>query len=689
MPDESSPPTRHRSTERRILWATAVFGAVLAIAAGYLALARVGGSLHSLSYDFPFLFNSRRGCEDIRIVYLDEFNGEVLDRRSQAALLDKLGDAGARAVIYDLIFDLPSEDPEVDREFAAAILRFRGVDAEWNPIDGQPQRHVVLACGREEIRQTGAIGERLIPPNDELIVAADDFGLVALVHDKKTFTVRELNTGTRDEPSMTWKAAGLLGAPLDEPERLQPRWLRFLGQPFVEPPAPGIPALGAADVLLDPDPALFRDKVVVVGAKPGIVGEAAGVDLFATPFHRFDLRGELPLTSGVVLQATALSNLVNGDWITRTAARTETWLVVLAGLVAGIGFSRLRPLAGIVVAIGTVVLLAAAGTYSLQSMGVWFPWSVVALLQVPVAYVWGTGSRFYVERFFRVKLGEEQRQLREAFAKYVSPQMLDLLTEQGFQIKTGGEKVEAAVIFTDLANFTTMCERVGDPERIVATLNDYFERTTAHIFEQDGVVIKFIGDAILAVWGAPLPEPEAAPKAARAAWELARQATLEIEGVRIGTRIGLHFGELVAGNIGSARRVDYTLIGDTVNLAARLESLNKILGTGILMSDELRRRIGDEFLVRRIGRFKVKGRKEATILHELLGPASPEGPPPWVDAYHQALEALEADDPATATARLEEVASLRGSADGPSAFLFRQLEAGAIQSGGVIEMTEK
>jgi adenylate cyclase len=264
-----------------------------------------------------------------------------------------------------------------------------------------------------------------------------------------------------------------------------------------------------------------------------------------------------------------------------------------------------------------------------------------------------------------------------------------MLTADGFDIKTGGEKVEAAVIFTDLANFTNMCERVGDPERIVATLNEYFEKTTAHIFEHDGVVIKFIGDAILAVWGAPLKDPDSALKAARAGWKLSHDATLEIEGIMLKTRIGIHFGELVAGNIGSARRVDYTLIGDAVNLAARLESLNKTLGTHILISDEVRQRIGNEFHTRLVGRFKVKGRREVTVIHELLCPAVQCEEPEWVSFYHQALEAYANKDSNEARRLFHAVEESRDQPDGPSRFFINRLNLGEWGRDGAVEMTEK
>lgn len=255
-------------------------------------------------------------------------------------------------------------------------------------------------------------------------------------------------------------------------------------------------------------------------------------------------------------------------------------------------------------------------------------------------------------------------------------------------MKVGGEKVEAAILFTDIEDFTNMSERVGDPEKIVSTLNDYFERTTAHVFDDDGVVIKFIGDAIFAAWGAPLPEPQSAPKAARAAWKLSQSSKEVINGERLNTRIGLHFGEVVAGNIGSVRRVDYTMIGDAVNLAARLESLNKTLGTSILMSDEVQRRLGDEFVTRKVGHFRVKGRREVTIIHELLGPVV-NGTPEWIGIYHEALAALAADNSQQACELFMKTSAAKGEKDGPSAFFMKRLDAGEHISGGIIEMTEK
>jgi adenylate cyclase len=394
--------------------------------------------------------------------------------------------------------------------------------------------------------------------------------------------------------------------------------------------------------------------------------------------------------SGVEMQANALANLIQGNWLVRSSSQFDLWLVSLAGICIGIGLSVLRPAGGILAAFALAAGFAAAGVASVHYGRFWFPWPVAAFLQLPVALVWGVAANLYVERHFRIKLSEEQRAIREAFSKYLSPQMLDRLTREGFTIDPGGEKIQAAMMFTDLENFTNMCERIGDPQRIVDTMNHYFERTTSSIFAHDGVVIKFIGDAIFAAWGAPIHEPEAAAKAARAAWDLFENDKLVVEGDVLRTRIGLHFGEVLAGNIGSTRRVDYTLIGDAVNIAARLESANKILGTHILMSESVVLRIDNSLRRRRVGAFRLKGRKEAVMVYELLGPALQDSEPEWLTTYHDALARLENGDIAGSMDGFARVIKLReGPADGPAAFFLEQIRSGVIGEGGVVALLEK
>ena len=681
---------------RRTEWGTrlvlALAGAVLTVCAGYFALQRMGESLVSLSYDMPFMIHRPGTAGDLRMVFLNQLDENMLDRRPQAKLLEKLGEAGAKAVVYDIIFDHESADPAIDREFAAAIRKFRGVDAAGKPIPGQPQRHVLLACGRKTFNQTGTLGEQLIAPADTLLDAADDFGLVAW--DDDTYIIRKLATGTRDEASLIWKAAQAAGAKLEESDRLAPRWLNYAGPPpehDAHSAAGCIPSCNADIVLLGGvKPDFFRDKIVVIGGEPGIVGDALGKDLFGTPFHRFQIHRKLPLMSGVEVQANGLENLIQHNWLVRSGYGFDLGLIMVAGVLAGVGFSYLRPVRAVIAGGALVAACALAGLLGMHYRGIWFPWSVVAFLQIPVAVVWGIAARSYIERFFRIKLTAEQEAIRAAFAKYLSPQMLDRLTAEGFKTDLGGEKIQAVMLFTDLESFTDMCERTGDPQRVVQTLNDYFERTTGSIFDSDGVVIKFIGDAIFAAWGAPLEEPLGPAKAVRAAWKLFESCKLVVDGVELKTRIGLNYGEVVAGNIGSSRRVDYTMIGDAVNLTARLEGLNKMLETHVLLSEAIRAELDDEFRTRRVGKFRFKGRLEFTEVHELLGPAIAKQDPPWVTAFHRALDALNANQGAQALDLFTAVNAMRGPVgDGPSRFYIERLQAGEVLEDGIVTLREK
>lgn len=691
-PSISKPKGMIRRTELGTRIAAALVGVVLTVFIGHAGLFRMGESIDSLSYDLPFVIHRAGTAPDLRIVYLDELDESFLDRRPQARLLDKLGEAGAKAVVYDIIFDRASDDPAIDREFAEAIRRFRGVDADGRPIVGERQRPVLLACGRKTFNATGMAGEQLIPPTDTLLDAASDFGLVAF--DDDTFIIRKLSSGSLDESSLIWKTAQALGAGLDESGRLEPRWINFAGPP-PDPGDPGtsgpIPSCGAESVLLGGmNTGFFRDKVVVIGGEPGIVGEALGRDLFSTPFHRFEIGGKRPLMSGVEINANGLANLLQGNWLSRSSTGFDLVLIIISGFLAGAGFTFIRPILAILAATTLIAGCGMAGAFSMHFGRIWFPWSVVAFLQVPVALVWGIAARSYLERFFRIKLSAEQQAIRAAFSKYLSPQMLDRMTAEGFRTDLGGEEIQATMMFTDLESFTNMCERIRDPKRIVQTLNGYFERITGSIFDDDGVIIKYIGDGIFAAWGAPLADPDSPVKAVRAAWRLFETDKLVVDGVELRTRIGIHFGDVVAGNTGSTRRVDYTLIGDAVNIASRLESINKPLGTSILMSDAVCSRLNGEFRTRRVGNFRVKGRKDFTVVHELFGPAVEERQPEWITDYHRALDALDQNDIDQALELFSAVNASRGSSgDGPSRFFIEQLKIENSVRDGVVEMKEK
>jgi adenylate cyclase len=233
-----------------------------------------------------------------------------------------------------------------------------------------------------------------------------------------------------------------------------------------------------------------------------------------------------------------------------------------------------------------------------------------------------------------------------AFQKYMPTDLVRALVSQGVEARPGGRQETLTVMFTDLAGFTGISERLGDG--VVPVLAEYLEAASTAIRGRDGTIDKFIGDAVMAFWGAPLPNARHAVDACAAALEcqrlLARQRDRAERdgGTPLRMRIGINTGRMLVGNIGSSERLSYTVIGDPVNVASRLESLGKIYGVEIVIGEDTRAAAGDAVLVRRLDRVAVYGREQGLIIYELLGMSDGrDAPPRWVEAYEAGLAAYE------------------------------------------------
>ena len=227
------------------------------------------------------------------------------------------------------------------------------------------------------------------------------------------------------------------------------------------------------------------------------------------------------------------------------------------------------------------------------------------------------------ERYNEMVAGLEERdRLKETFGRYVTRQVADHLMSQEQQL--GGELVPVTVLFSDIRSFTTISESMP-PRALLDFLNEYFSGMVESILTHRGVVDKFIGDAIMAVFGAPRPEFEDPLRAVRAALEMRDRLAAINDGFRarglpeIRTGIGLHYGQVVAGNMGHSERMEYTVIGDTVNVASRLEGLTKELGVGIIISGQLYEFVKGEVEAERMKSVKVKGRAEEVVVYRVIG----------------------------------------------------------------------
>jgi adenylate cyclase len=223
-------------------------------------------------------------------------------------------------------------------------------------------------------------------------------------------------------------------------------------------------------------------------------------------------------------------------------------------------------------------------------------------------------------------------------------------------------------MFTDLEGFTKMSETLP-PAEVSKILTTYFNQTTRVILEQEGTIIKYIGDAVMAVWGAPLADPKHAERAVLAAWGMSEAGKKEVAGRRLRTRLGVNTGIVLAGNLGSDFRFDYTLIGDTTNFAARLEGLNKYLGTDILISESTKAQLSDAIKLRFLGRFLVVGKKKSVGIYEVVGLAKdfPQEPG-WLTTFNRALEHFTSRELNEAESLMREVIEMSGGKDGPAEF---------------------
>lgn len=311
---------------------------------------------------------------------------------------------------------------------------------------------------------------------------------------------------------------------------------------------------------------------------------------------------------GVEIQANIINMLSSGLGLKPLgAAASSLWLFAATLLPAVIFliFSRsLKPLA--------INVFLGAG-YMVAIISIFERGLAANVIHINAAWILSTFSLFSYRYFSGEK---ERREMRNLFSKYVSQEVLEEILREPAKVKLGGEEKEITVFFSDIRGFTTLSEKTT-PQELVQILNRYFTAMSGAILEKGGVLDKYIGDAIMAFWGAPIDNPLQADRALEAALGMIKKLKeLNIElarefGAELDIGIGLYTGLAVVGNIGSESRFDYTVIGDTVNVASRLEGLNKEYKTKIIIGETTKNRIASNYKFRTLGQVAVKGRKEA------------------------------------------------------------------------------
>ena len=313
----------------------------------------------------------------------------------------------------------------------------------------------------------------------------------------------------------------------------------------------------------------------------------------------------------------------------------------------------------------------------------------VRVVQIVVALAWAIV-------FNSIQLYVQKRLLEQTLAFYLSPKLVakfasDRNILRKF-LKPGAEKQTLTFLFTDIANFTSITEGM-DSDELARNMNLYFEgAVTGCIHPQDGTVVKYIGDAIYAFWNAPEEQSDHPWRACQAALHFHDRITHQMNEQPLITRIGLHTGVANVGNFGSTERVDYTALGENVNLASRMEGLNKYLGTRILATGETYAAVARQLTARGCGRFRLKGFEKAVDVYELIGFSdAATATQVWRDAFECGLQAWRAGAFADAGKAFRQVLEWHPN-DGPAQFYLARIEElkeRPLNWSGEIELKEK
>jgi adenylate cyclase len=554
-------------------------------------------------------------------------------REVWALLLDRLAEAGARVVIFDFLTNPPNNG---DAAFHAALDRHRD--------------KVVLGANfefSENQRQEITPNETLIPSPQLL---DDRVGFVNFWPDPIDGKVRALTYQVTDRQlmgfppqpneevyeSLSARALAKIGHGNDVPRDFRSHMIRF-----TEPDA--FEARSLYEVF-DPklwhanyaDGAFFKDKIVMVGPSAQVLH-----DFVDTPMS--------PMTSGPGLHLEAMAAALRHEFLRPTPADVGLTLVAAAGLAAWllVAFLR-RPL----LCVGALVALTV--TY-LGAARLFYDKTGLLLLTVPVLGAlifsgsFSLGFEYFLERL-------EKLRTRRTLERYVSKNLVAEILENpdSYYSSLRGVRVPVTILFSDLIGFTTLTEK-ADPEALVAQLNEYLSGMTSEIFSNGGTLDKFIGDAIMAVWGnvRSLGTAEDAKCCARAALGMRRQLSQlnqmwrEQGRMGLGMGIGVNHGEVIVGNIGSHERMDPTVIGDAVNLASRLEGLTRIYGVDMLVGASVAELVRDEVYLRSVARVQVKGKTKPVDIFTLVAARGEETDPEflkWLETYEEALEKFRTRD---------------------------------------------
>jgi len=561
----------------------------------------------------------RPQASGVEVVAIDEPSFSEIGQRwpwpreLHARLAERLRAAGAKVVAFDIIFSEPSTEV-ADRRFAAAL----GPD-------------VVLASDDVSTKLDHGLQITRVNPIDPFLDAGAVPGVASVAPDGDVY-LRQMPT---------------------QPDGFAAEILRVAGEPTQPPPEGALiqyfgPARTYPTVsyyqALDPEtflqPGRFKDKIVLVGLslKAAASADAGAPDTFPTAYTL--TTGEL--TAGVEVQATILDNLRHDLFVVPIPRVAVLALLVTAAFgAAALSIRGVTWRTGLS-ALFMIVLLFALAWLTLRFGRIWAPPVLPAAAALAVF-----GARFGLDY-------ARERQLRhavsEAFSRYLSPDLVAELARDPGALRLGGERRNLSVLFCDVRGFTSLSETLKDqPERLTALINRLLDPLSEAVLAEGGTIDKYMGDCVMAFWNAPLPSPDHPRRAVRAAIRMMEAVTLLNTALRqeegesapqFAVGIGINTGDCVVGNVGSRWRYDYSVLGDAVNLASRLESLSKEYNVSLILGPATAEAVRDDYVLIELDRIAVRGRAAESAIFTVVARASQRHDPAVAELSRLHAEAL-------------------------------------------------
>jgi adenylate cyclase len=592
--------------------------------------------------------------ERIVIVAIDDASMARLgrwpwDRKVHAELISKIAGAGALAIGYDVNFPEP-QDEENDTALANAIREAGNVVL---PVELE----LLLEKGQE------TKAKFILPPISIIASAAARIGHTNTPQDADGVVRKVPLTATLPDgskvPAFSYRVLETAGIDISLTDGVDGANRLFIHYP--DRPNLAFQIISASEVIDKVSVrAGLKDKLVFVGATAPNLHD----------YQRVPTSITMPM-SGVEVHASMAATLLQKKYLFETPTMIMALWIIFIGFLTGLLIILIRARLSVPL---TVVLWLA----SIIAAFVFFDkgW-IVDILWITITFILSFAG-VVLER--RITAERQKRELKTAFSHYVSASVVDSIMQNPAKLQLGGVRKNMTVLFSDVRGFTTMSEGLK-PEELVHVMNTYLTRMTDVVFKHEGVLDKYIGDAVMAFWNAPLDQDDHAKRAVDTALEMLSELEKMNQEKLFGSfelkiGIGINTGEMVVGNMGSYNRFDYTVIGDSVNLGSRMEGLTKQYGIALLISESTKNELPeDEYLIRPIDLVAVKGKNKPVKMFEVIKKMidATDDEKYLVKTYAEALQAYFTQDFFTA-AQLTDLLTSQFLADGPSKTLKERVE---------------